>query len=210
MTSAPKLIYDKAGGTGQVRQAVAQASDGQTTVAAALPDYAGRRDRFGPYDFSLSEDNRTLTGPQGKSTAVAYQSHSGDGRNFRFCPWQCWQGKPPTRRQKADLSQRCPLWEQCRDTQQGPRRMRQVFISDYRQLVAAAQVYNETEDYKQDHKLRQRIERVIAELVRYNGARRCRRVGLIPADWQAKISATADNLKWWLRRLARTQSPAPT
>ena len=196
----PKLIYDKAGGTGKVRHAVAQASDEQTTVAAALPDYAGRSDRFGPYDFSLSEDSSTLTCPQGKSTNVAYPSHSGDGRNFRFFPWQCWLGEPPTRMKQADLSKRCPLWEQCRDSRQGPRSMRQVFISDYRHLVAAAQAYNETDNYKQDHKLRQRIERVVAELVRYNGARRCRRIGLGPADWhppekrrgwQAKMSAPA-------------------
>ncbi len=206
----PKLIYDKAGGTGKVRYAVAQASAGQTTVAAALPDYAGRSDRFGPYDFSLSEDSSTLTCPQGKSTAVAYRSQSGDGRNFRFFPWQCWQGEPPTRMQQADLSKRCPLWEQCRDSRQGPRSMRQVFISDYRHLVETALIYNETDDYKQDHKLRQRIERVIAELVRYNGARHCRRIGLNPADWQAKMSATAYNLKWWMRRLARSQSLAPT
>jgi len=67
----PKFIYDKAGGTGQVRHAVERASDGETTVSAALPDYAGRGERFGPYDFSLSEDGATLTCPHGKSTAAA-------------------------------------------------------------------------------------------------------------------------------------------
>ena len=87
--------------------------------------------------------------------------------------------------------------------------MRQVFISDYRAQVEAAQTYNQTEDYKQDHKLRQRIERIVAELVRYNGARRCRRVGLAPADWQAKMAAMAYNLKWWMRRLARAKAHAP-
>jgi len=76
----PKLIYDKAGGNGKVRYAVEQASDGQTIVSAALPDYAGRSDRFGPYDFSLSEDDTTLTCPQGKSTDVSYAFQSGDGQ----------------------------------------------------------------------------------------------------------------------------------
>ncbi len=76
----PKLIYDKAGGNGKVRYAVEQASDGQTIVSATLPDYAGRSDRFGPYDFSLSEDDTTLTCPQGKSTDVSYASQSGDGQ----------------------------------------------------------------------------------------------------------------------------------
>lgn len=207
--SPPKLIYDKAGGTGKVRHAVDQASGGQTTVSAPLPDYAGRCDRFGPYDFSLSEDGNSLTCPQGKSTDVAYASQSGDGRVFRFFSFQCWQGEPPTRMKQADLSKRCPLWEQCRASRQGPRSMRQVFISDYRHLVEAAQIYNQSEAYKQDHKLRQRIERIIAELVRYNGARRCRRIGLRPADWQAKMSATAYNLKWWMRRVARNRALSP-
>jgi IS5 family transposase len=205
----PKLIYDTAAGHGKTRAEVEDVSDGQTIISAPLPDYAGRSDRFGPYDFSLSEDGATLTCPNGKSTDVCYRSHTGDGCTFRFVAQQCWQGQPPTRIQNADLARRCPLWEQCRDPQQGPRSMRQVFISDYRTQVEAAQSYNQTKEYQRDHKLRQRIERVVAELVRYNGARRCRRIGLGPADWQAKMAATAYNLKWWMRRVARAQAHAP-
>jgi hypothetical protein len=205
----PKLIYDTAAGYGKIRAEVEQASAGQTIVSAPLPDYAGRSDRFGPYDFSRSEDGSTLTCPHGKSTDINYRSPVGDGRTFRFVAQQCWEGKPPTRLKNADLSQRCPLWEKCRDPKQGHRSMRQVFISDYRSQVEAAQTYNQTDEYKQDHKLRQRIERVIAELVRYNGARRCRRAGLDPADWQAKMAATAYNLKWWMRRVVRSQAHSP-
>lgn len=205
----PKMIYDAAAGHGKTRHEVAQASDGQTLVSAPLPDYAGRSKRFDPYDFALSEDGATLTCPNGKSSDVNYRSAAGDGRTFRFVAQQCWQGKPPTRIQNADLSLRCPLWEQCRDSKQGLRSMRQVFISDYRTQVEAAQAYNQTQEYKRDHKLRQRIERVVAELVRYNGARRCRRIGLDPADWQTKMAATAYNLKWWMRRVARAEAHAP-
>ena len=79
--------------------------------------------------------------------------------------------------------------------------MRQVFISDYRYLIEEAAQYNQSKEYRKDHKLRQRIGRIIAELVRYNGARRCRRRGLMAADWQAKMAATAYNIKWWLRRV---------
>jgi len=202
----PKLIYDAAGGFGKVRQAVEQASGRETIVSAPLPDYAQRNARFGPYDFSLSPDGSTLTCPNGQSTQVAFPATRGDGRKFRFVPRLCWQGKPPGQMHTADLSLRCPLWEQCRDPKQGPRSLRQVFISDYRTQVEAAQVDNQTAAYQLDHKLRQRIERVIAELVRYNGARRCRRIGLIAADWQAKMSATAYNLKWWMRCLLRAQA----
>lgn len=205
----PKMIYDTAAGNGKTRAEVADASDGQTIISAPLPDYAGRSERFGPYDFTLSEDGDTLTCPNGKSTDVNYRSVAADGCTFRFVAQQCWQGKPPTRLKNADLSLRCPLWEQCRDSRQGLRSMRQVFISDYRMQVETAQAYNQTKEYKRDHQLRQRIERVVAELVRYNGARRCRRIGLNPADWQAKMAAMAYNLKWWMRRVARAKAHAP-
>ena len=152
---------------------------------------------------------RSLARMENLPLRLAYKSQSGKGRKFRFFAWQCWQGEPPSRMKNADLSKRCPLWEQCRDSKQGPRSMRQVFISDYRAQVEAAQIYNQSEDYQRDHKLRQRIERVVAELVRYNNARRCRRVGLAPADWQAKMAATSYNLKWWMRRLSRAQALSP-
>lgn len=205
----PKLIYDKAGGTGKVRHEVSEASEGKTMVSAPLPDYAKRSERFGPYDFELSADGKRLTCPQGKSTDIAYRSGSGDGRMFRFYAGQCWEGKPPARWKGADLSKRCPLWEQCRGKKSGPRQMRQVFVSDYRKEVEAAQAYNKTETYEEDRKKRGQIERVIAELVRYNGARRCRGVGLAAADWQAKMAATAYNLKWWVRRMEREKVLSP-
>ena len=50
--------------------------------------------------------------------------------------------------------------------------------------------------YKLERKLRPRIERIIFELTHYNGARRCRRRGLIAADFQAKMAAAVYNLKW--------------
>jgi IS5 family transposase len=58
-------------------------------------------------------------------------------------------------------------------------------------------------------KLRPLVERIIAGLVRYNGARRARRRGLHHADFQARMCATAFNLKTWVRMLlASAQTPA--
>ena len=56
-------------------------------------------------------------------------------------------------------------------------------------------------------KLRPRIERVIFELTATNGARRCTRRGLAAADFQAKMAATAYNLKLWLRKLNLSSRP---
>jgi len=199
----PKLIYDQAGGHGKTRAEVERASAGQTQLVSQLPPYEKRSERFGPYDFSLAQAGAQLTCPNGKVSQVAYRSGSGDGRDFRFFDFQCWSGEPPIHMnaKRDDLSKRCPVWEQCRDNRQGPRAMRQVFICDYREQVLAAQRYNQSDDFRQEMKQRSLVERVIFELTHYNGARQCRKRGVDNADWQAKMCATAYNLKLWMRRL---------
>jgi hypothetical protein len=86
--------------------------------------------------------------------------------------------------------------------------MRQVFISDYRPEVDAARAYNQTEAFKADMKRRPHVERIIAALVRYNGARQARRCGQVKADFQAKMNATAYNIKRWLRLSSSASQPA--
>lgn len=196
-----KMIYDAAAATGKIRHEVEEASAGATKLSAPLIESHKKEPVFSPYDFVISEDGAKLTCPDGKSTVIRYPSQSGKGHTFRFLPSHCWQETPPKRMKDADLSKRCPLWEQCRKEKMGPRSMRQVFISDYRHLIEEAKIYNKSDQYRHDHKLRQRIERTVAELVRYNCTRHCRRRGLDAADWQAKMGATTCNLKWWMRRV---------
>lgn len=201
-SSPPALVYDCAAGSGKVRAEVDAASGGKTRLIAKLPPYENRVDRFGPYDFVLSEDGKSLTCPNGKTSQIAYPSGVGDGRTFRFFACQCWKhGHVPKHIEEADLSQRCPHWEKCRDEKQGSKSTRTVFISDYRQQVLDARIFNETEEFAQQMKLRPRIERVIFELTHYNGARQCQRRGLVAADYQAKMAAVCYNLKLWMRKL---------
>ena len=171
-TCPPKLIYDQAAGTGKARADVAEVSNGQTQLVSNLLPYDKNSGRFGPYDFSLSEDGETLTCPAGKQSSTAYPSGPGDGRVFRFFACQCWlNAEPPTHMKDADLTQRCPLWKLCRDHRQGPGRTRQVFVSDYRGYVLASKEYNQTDIFQVEMKQRPQIERVIFELTHYNGAR---------------------------------------
>ncbi|MFQ5596148.1 MAG: transposase [Anaerolineae bacterium] len=179
-----KLIYDAAAGTGKTYARVREATAGQTQLVSPLISHEKPTGRFGPEDFTLSEDGTTLTCPNGQSSDTAYRSGSGEGRNFRFFADQCAG---------------CPFWDQCRDPEANPHGMRQVFISDHRPLVEAAKAYNQTDDFKADMKLRPLIERIIAALTRYNGARRARSRGQPRADFQAKMNATAANIKRWLR-----------
>ena len=131
-----------------------------------------------------------MTCPGGQESRIHYASGSGEGEVFRFMAQQC---------------EGCPLWRKCRDPKADGEGMRQVFISDYRPQVEAAQAYQKTEEYKADMKRRPTVERFIAGLVRYHGARRARRIGLGKADFQAKMCAVAFNLKQWVRLRVREQ-----
>ena len=181
-----KVIYDMAAGSGKMRHSVAGTTNNHTLIVAALPNAGRHTTAFGPEQFILSPDGLALTCPNSKTSFVAVRSGSGDGRNFHFLVNQC-----------AD----CPVWSQCRSQRPGSSRMRQVFISDYRSEVVAARLYNQTDDYKADMQSRFLVERTIAALVRHNGGRRSRRCGLPMADFQAKMNATAFNLKRWVRLL---------
>lgn len=184
--SPQKFIYDAAAGTGKTLAAVAQATQGRTQLIAPLAPYGQHATRFRPDAFTLSADGLSLTCPNGHRTDWAYRSGSADGRSFRFD--QCGD---------------CPLRPQCRDPKSDPKHVRQVFISDYRELLAAAQAYNQTDAGKAEGKHRALVERLIANLTRYTGARHARRRGQGNADFQAKMSGVAFNLKQWMRQLTR-------
>ncbi|MBI5305919.1 MAG: transposase [Chloroflexi bacterium] len=179
-----KLIYDTAAGNGKTRAQVNAITNGKTQLVAPLPPTHASTGKYTPDQFQLSEDRLTLTCPNGQTTALAYASGSGDGRNFRFLGLQCRD---------------CPVWEKCRTHKPGSKQMRQVFISDYRREVETARRYNTTDAFKLDLRQRPRIERIIAALVRYNGARFARRRGKVKCDFQAKMNAVGYNLKKWMR-----------
>ena len=183
-----KFIYDAAAGTGKTYARVAQATQDRTQLVSPLIDYAQHTDRFTPDDFRLSADGAALTCPAGHTTTIAYRSGSGEGRTFRF--FDCHD---------------CPLRQRCRDPKAAPDAMRQVFVSDYTLYVQAARAYNQTDDFKADLKRRPLVERIIACLTRYHDARRARRRGTPYADFQSKMSATAFNLKQWMKLLYHAQ-----
>lgn len=172
---------------------MAAATQGQTQLVAPLIPYDQRSARFGPDDFTLSPDQTTLTCPRGRSSTTAYRSQSGQGRTFRFTAQQCAG---------------CPLADRCRGDLPAAH-MRQVFISDFRSLVAQARTYAQTDDFKADMKLRPTIERIIANLVRYHDARYARRRGQHNCQYQAHMNALAFNLRQWLRYRASRRQPKP-
>jgi IS5 family transposase len=177
----PKLVYDRAAGLPKIFAEVAAASDNQTQLVARLIDHRKNSQRFGPLDFTLGEDGR-LTCPNGQTSGRFYRSQEADGWTYRFMPGQCAG---------------CPLMDKCRGDKVKPTAFRQVFISAYRYEQRKALAYLTTDAFAQDIKLRPLIERTIAALVRYNGARQATGYGLDNADFQLKMAAMAFNLKRW-------------
>ena len=181
----PKLIYDQAAGAGKTRAEVERVSEGKTQLVAKIHTTA-EVGRFGPQDFSLSSDGLSLTCPNGVVTCSRDRSGNRDGTHYNFSATKC---------------RGCPFWTHCRNEKAKPNRVRRVFISDYQEQVNAARTYNQTEAFRADMKLRPRIERIIFMLTNYDGARRARTHGLQQADFQAKLCATARNLRTWVELL---------
>ena len=202
-----KLIYDQAAGFGKIAHQVHQVTDGRTQLVAKPVSLKRKEGRFTAEAFSLSEDGLALTCPNGRQSRKKYRSGSGDGYNFRFIAPQCLG---------------CPLLEPCRGSEAIPTTPRNLFISDYRAQWDQLHAYSQTDDFKDDMKLRPQIERIIAGLVLHNGARRARFRGQAKVSFQARMCATAYNLKRWvailqnkrthkrLKKRHRFSAPPPT
>lgn len=190
----PKFIYDSAAGAGKTRARVTAATNGQTQLVAHLSP-SPPTERFTPDRFRLLADGKTLVCPHGQTTPIAYRSSRDEGLNFRFLAVHCRD---------------CPLWTQCRTQKPGSKEIRYVYVSDYRGEVEAAQVYNQSADFLADMRHRPLVERIIAALVRYNGARSARRRGTFRCDFQAKMNAMAYNLKKWMHLLRSPEASGLT
>jgi len=176
-----KFLYDRAAGMPKIFADVARVSDNQTQLVARLIAYSKNKERFGPGDFTVN-DLGQLVCPHGKIAAKAYRSQSADGLAYRFMAEDC---------------RGCPLWDKCRGNEVKPDAYRQVFISDYTYFQRTALAYTKTAAFQEDMQIRPHVERIIAGLTRYNGARRAEAYGLDNADFQLKMCAMAYNLKRW-------------
>lgn len=190
----PKVIYDRAAGSPKTFAEVSAATEGKTQLVARLIDHTKSKATFGPQDCSVDEDG-FLTCPAGRKSSRAYRAQSGDGWYYRFLASDC---------------QGCPLIDKCRRNQEKPKGNRNFFISDYVYHQRQALAYLKSEAFTQDMRLRPAIERIIACLVRYHGARRAIGYGVASADYQGHMSAMAFNLKTWVTLTRERRNPKRT
>lgn len=189
----PDLVAgDMKYGYGKTRAQVAQVTDNQTQIIALVPHYDQRSNRYGPRDFTLSDDGLSLTCPHHQTTSRRYLTQGKGGADFRF---------------PAKLCRHCPLWDQCRGPDSKVSAPRNVFISFYRDQVEAAQRFNQTAIAKQGLKERMNIERHIYCLTNIYGARRAHSYGQARTDYQLKMQATALNLRQLVREVVKKRAP---
>ncbi len=174
-----KLIGDTAYGEGLSRK-ILQA-DGTIVVAPLSVRNTRIRSVYPISMFSYDEETNLLTCPAGVTTKQSFWDRQRSIRIFHFPMPAC--GK-------------CPRQPECTTAKDG---RRTVGIGPANKELREAEVYNRTEQFKEDMKLRPAVEGKLSELVRYHGMRRARYRGINKLSLQLYFTATAVNLKRWIK-----------
>jgi len=149
-----KIIGDTAYGHAVYRKAL---KENGTTVVAPIKEKNGRTKFIYPKSmFNYDEKNNTVICPQGIAAKMSFYDKHKKIRTFHFSMSEC---------------NKCPHQPKCTNDKNG---RRTIGISESHWDLREAEVYNKTEQFKKDMKLRPPIEGKLSELVRYHGLRRAR------------------------------------
>jgi transposase len=174
-----KLIGDAGYSYGINRKVLA---DNGTTMVAPLPDTTlAKKGLFPKSMFHYDDRTETLSCPQGVKAKMSFEDRNNGLKIFHFSMPTCGA---------------CPVKEQCTRAKEG---RRTVGISMFNKELREAEIYNATESFKEDMRLRPAIEGKLAELKRYHGLRRARYRGLSKVNLQGYFTAAAVNIKRWIR-----------
>jgi IS5 family transposase len=183
------LSIDRIGYRGDVLAEVSDAEEGpQLTVYVPPIDWrVSNPELFPPAAFTLNEAQDEVCCPGGATSRTRKRTRQGHGWRFRFRASQC---------------RACPLRAQCLapNTTSG----RSVTKSDYPAQYHAAQQRAQTAEYHAVRREHPRIERKLAELVRWHGGRRVRYRGRLRVKIQYVLTAVVVNCK----RIVKLLSPA--
>lgn len=183
-----KLIGDTAYSDGKNRKALQEHG---TEMIAPLREKNNRTKSILPKSmFDYDEKNNILTCPEGVRANQSFYDKKNKIRTFHFPLPAC--GK-------------CPRRSECTNAKEG---RRTVGISDNYKVLREAEAYNKTEQFKENMKLRPPIEGKLSELIRYHGMRRARYWGLKKVNLQCYFTATAVNIKRWIKLLLQPPEPS--
>jgi hypothetical protein len=138
--------------------------------------------------ISLSDDGLSLTCPNHHTTTTRRYPHKSQGGvQFRF---------------PAKFCRDCPFWNECRGPDSNKSAHSNVFISFFRDQLEAAQLFNQSDTFKQGIKKRMNIERLIYCLTHIYGSRKAHAYGRQKrTDYQLKMQAAAFNLRQLVREM---------
>jgi len=189
------LSIDSVGFQGAVLRDLSDPTDLNLTVYVP-PHSQGIQERpyFKPADFQLSADGSRLTCPHEQETSSRYRNDKDTGWVFHFKGSQCGP---------------CPLLKDCM-AKLPANHGRSVSKNDYQAEYEAARQLAQTEAYAQVRQQHPKVERKLAEIVRYHGGRRARYHGQKRLNIQYLLTGMAINIKRIVRLLAqRRQIPLP-
>ncbi len=182
-----KVIGDTAYGDGAYRKDL---KANGTEVVAPLREKNGKTKAIYPKSmFTYNETKQTMTCPQGAITEANHRDYKKELTIFRFSTSQC---------------SKCPVRQECTNDTDGSRT---IGVSKVHAELIEAEIYNRTEQYKEDMKLRPPIEGKLSELKRYHGLRRARYRGLNKMGLQCYFTAAAVNIKRWIKTIIEKINP---
>lgn len=188
------LSMDSIGFRGEVLHELSDAESGPH-LRVYVPPYQWpgvAPELFKPEEFYLEEQGEVLRCPGGQRTRARRHAARQQGWQFHFRKSHCAQ---------------CPLREQClRPSTQGGRT---VIKHDYEAQYQAAKERAQTEDYRQVRQQHPRIERKLADMIRWHGGRRVRYRGRCRVKIQYLLTAIVVNLKRTVKLMGSILHPQP-
>lgn len=143
------------------------------------PIQPAQRGYYTPEDFSLDEANAELTCPAGEKTTRRRRNSRETGWIYQFSRRDC---------------EFCPILQYCMPKlpkQQGRAVNKGEYIAEY----AAARAKTKTRKYAEVRKTHKKVERKLAEIVRYHDGRRARSRGHPSVLTQELMAATVVNIR---------------
>jgi transposase len=189
------LSIDRIGYRGDVLAELSDAADGpQLTVYVPPIDWIPPTpELFQPDVFTLNEARDEVRCPGGATTRRRQRTKRGHGWRFQFASAQC---------------QACPLRAQC--LQPATRGGRSVIKNDYEAQYRAAQQRTQTAAYQDVRREHPRIERKLADLIRWHNGRRVRYRGRLRVKVQYLLTAVVVNCKRIVKLLSLPLQPQLT
>jgi transposase len=181
------MSIDGMGWNGEVLQTLSPPAGGGVTVYVPPPPLV-ETPVFGPEAFVLEADHGVVTCPGGHQTATKTRNAPNSG-------WKCVFA----RRHGAE----CPLQAQCL-TKPPQKKGRSVIKNDDQAAYDAARARAKTDRYAAVRRQHPRVERKLADIVRYHGGRRCRYRG----QWRVKIQYLLTGLVVNVKRMVKLLCPA--